>query len=161
MNTLEIKKENAQKAYNEGCSDVKKVLINLLGKETFIAANITDRIKTYEDACEALGTTSDDQYFEYRPDAVKGHEKTLLAYAKLLVIVKALNEGWVPDWKNSSQYKYYPWWDLSSGSGLSRIAVYYRDSCSAVGSRLCFKSRELAEYAAKQFKDIYTEFLIS
>ena len=153
MNLLNITKENAQKAYNEGCSDVKKVLINLLGKETFVPANIMDRVKSFDDACKVLSV---------RPSDVisSSDNKDEVAYKKLKVIIKALNEGWIPDWKNNRQYKYYPWWDLSSGSGLSLYDVFNQSSYSGVGSRLCFKSEELAQYAAKQFIDIYTEFFI-
>ena len=38
-------------------------------------------------------------------------------------------------------------------------AVYVSSSSStSVGSRLAFKNEELAEYAAKQFGDIYADF---
>ena len=35
MEKLELDKEKVIKAYNEGCFDVKKVLENMFGKETF------------------------------------------------------------------------------------------------------------------------------
>ena len=120
----------------------------------------TAKIKTFEDACKKLGIT---------PTAIpetrtlpKQHIKAILAHYKLVIIAEALNDGWKPDWKNSSQYKYYPWFNLSSGSGLSYDGYDNRFSYSHVGSRLCFKSSELAEYAGKQFKKLYQEyFLIS
>lgn len=122
---------------------------------------ITDRVKTFEDAINLLG------------DKVSPNVSVLLAYngvdnamiaaraaAELSIIAEALNEGWKPDWDNSNQYKYWPWFDMrSSGSGFS-FYVYGCDfSGSRAGSRLCFKSRELAEYAAKQFTDIYKQFM--
>lgn len=157
--TLEILKDNAIKAYNEGCTDVKKVLINLLGKETFIPKDIADSIKTFEDALKVLGI----KYPSFTIDEDSGIANditSLEAYIKLIIITRALNEGWVPDWKNSNQYKYYPWFNLSSGSGLSFFDYVFLFSGSGVGSRLCFKSSELAEYAGKQFTDIYKDFFL-
>ena len=153
MQNLQITKENALKAYNAGCSDVKKVLENLFGKASFVPENITDRVKSFEDACTVLGV---------RPvDVLNASDNTDdAAYKKLKVIAKALNEDWTPNWKDGDEYKYYPWFDLSSGSGLSFFTVVGRYTISTVGSRLCFKSRELAEYAGKQFIDIYTSFFI-
>jgi len=49
---------------------------------------------------------------------------------------------------------------MSSGSGLAYDGYGTRVSDTSVGSRLCFKSSELAEYAGRQFQDIYKEFMI-
>lgn len=106
---------------------------------------ITDRIKTFEDACEVLGISQ-----------IYGAQ--LHAVDKLKLIAEALNEGWTPDWQNSSQYKYTPYF-RHNGTAF----VYYGFNCwgsfAGVGSRLCFKNSELAIYAGKQFIDLYNEFL--
>ncbi|MGQ0740190.1 MAG: hypothetical protein ACT4OJ_14155 [Bacteroidota bacterium] len=117
------------------------------------AINIMDRVKSFEDACSVLNVRA--------ADVINGSEDAdEAAYKKLKSIAKALNEGWVPDWTNNRQYKYFPWFDLSSGSGLSYDVFAGRVSYSSVGSRLCFKSRELADYAGKHFIDLYTDFFI-
>lgn len=155
MQKIEISKENAMKAYNEGCSDVKKVLTNLFGKEVFTPANIMDRVKSFEDACGILGLHSYSEIpFE---DPQTKDQEAVNAYAKLFIIAKALNEGWVPDWNNSSQTKFYPWFDMRAGSGFSYHGCDGSHTASRVGSRLCYKSRELAEYVGKQFLAIYKE----
>ena len=154
MDNLTITKENALKAYQEGCPDVKKVLSNLFGDKTFVSEKITDRIKTYEDACDILGLGKDNQV-KVSHDMSKD-EKSIKAYAKLIVVIRALNEGWEPDWDNSSQYKYYNYWDMRKG--FSFFGVAYDWTFTAVGSRLCFKTEELSKYAAKQFEQLYREF---
>jgi hypothetical protein len=155
METLNISKDNALKAFNEGCSDVKKVLNNLFGPETFRPKNIMDQVKTYEDACKLLGIDPQERLpFE---DPGSKDDAAINAYAKIFIISKALNEEWTPDWKNSSQPKYYPWFDMQAGSGFSYDGCVNSRSGSCVGSRLCFKSRELAEYAGKQFLSIYKD----
>ena len=160
MQTLEIKKENALKAWNNGCSDVKAVLENLLGKETFVPANIMDRVKTFDDACRILHIAPNDALPPRVGKVMEPDMISIAAYTKLIIIARALNDGWKPNWKDSSEYKYYPWFDLSSGSGLSYYVYVFLYSGSGVGSRLCFKSSELAEYAGKQFIDIYTDYFI-
>jgi hypothetical protein len=114
---------------------------------------ITDRIKTIEDALSLKGIT--------REDVVSNNDTPDEAAYKLLkVVAEVLNEGWTPDWTNNDQYKYYPWFDMHSGSGLSFYVYDGRSSSSCVGSRLFFKSRQLAEYAGKQFIDLYKDFFI-
>ncbi len=120
--------------------------------------SITEKVKTFEDAC-AIEAPSEDvsNLLSY-----KGQDKDLLAaqaWAKMNHIRKVLNEGWEPDWMNSNQWKFYPWFKMNTGSGLSYGDYGYVFSTSHVGSRLCFKTSELAEYAGTQFLDIYKLFM--
>lgn len=122
--------------------------------------DIKERIKTFEDVLEYHNYKRDTQAFvlECQKRAYTADE---IAYRQLKMIAEVLNEGWTPDWSNSNQCKYYPWFVMSSpsGSGFSfDVAGAWRTN-SYAGSRLCFKSRELAEYAGKQFTEIYKEFL--
>ncbi|ODS87271.1 MAG: hypothetical protein ABS44_11685 [Chryseobacterium sp. SCN 40-13] len=118
--------------------------------------DIKQRIKTFADVLNYFGIDEDD--FEDGNETLEPDE---VAYRKVKLIVNALNEEWKPDWTNSSQTKYFPWFKMgsSSGSGFSFHDYDNWLSNSTVGSRLCFKSRELAEYAGKQFTEIYKEFM--
>lgn len=76
------------------------------------------------------------------------------------MVAKAINKGWEPDWNNSNQYKWWPYFDLSSGFGFSYSDYGYGGTdTSASGSRLCFESEDKSEYAATQFIEIYKQFL--
>jgi len=120
-------------------------------------------IKTYEDACKAL------QLDPSNLPAVTGlparHQKAITAHFQLIIITEALNEGWKPNWKDWDERKYYPWFemdnnsDTTSGSGFSFDGYVCDVAGSGLGSRLCFKSRELAEYAGKQFESLYKEYI--
>jgi hypothetical protein len=111
------------------------------------------KIKTFEDACKAL-KLDPKKALSNIPKIPGKHQKGLIAAAKLYIIADALNGGWEPDWSNYNEYKYYPWFNMRpSGFGLFR--VFCSHSHSGVGSRLCFKSEEIAEYAAKTFLDLY------
>lgn len=118
---------------------------------------VIDRIKTFEDACDDHGI---DKLQLELLGLNEGATKAVVAYIKILIITKALNEGWVADLSNTNQYKYYPWFKKPSGFGLAFYDFVNWGSYSCVGVRLAFKSAELAEYAGKQFIDIYNDFIL-
>lgn len=147
---------------------------------------VTERIKTFEDAREALG---DEHPLVKEYWGVVNVDlditQDLIAYLKLRIIVAALNEGWEPKFAKG-EYRYYPWFylytkeqydeldDEEKGrcvlrSGGSSSSVYGFVYCSASydashsstysGSRLAFKTRELAAYAGKQFTEEWADFM--
>ena len=112
--------------------------------------------------------------------------KDLLAYLKLRIITYALNEGWEPQY-TKGELRWYFWYDIitkeqyyklsaeeksrvvgrggysaSANCGLVYAFAYNASSLSYTiyGSRLAFKSKELAEYAGKQFVEIYEEYCL-
>ncbi|MBS1775340.1 MAG: hypothetical protein JSS64_03565 [Bacteroidetes bacterium] len=153
MQQLVLDKKTARKLYPSASPEFKTMLEETFSK-AFFPQSITDRVKSFEDACEVLG---------YNPNTVLPHptltedSEAIIAFAKLSIIRKALNEGWKPDWNNSSQYKYYPWFDMR---GAFSYVSYGWSAGSHVGSRLCFKSRDIAEYAAHQFLDLYRDYFV-
>lgn len=112
------------------------------------------RIKTVEDILSDNGLTQAE--FDER---CAGHTQDEKAYRIIKLLAKSLNEGWVPDWSDSSQYKYFPWFEMLGPSGFRFGDFVGWGSGSAVGARLCFKSRELAEHAGKNFTEVYKQFM--
>jgi hypothetical protein len=114
-------------------------------------------IKSFEDACKRLKL--DPKKLPEVP--LDDLAKPIIAVYKLTIIYKAINDGWIPDWANYDQYKYYPWYGvLSSGFGFSYSYCSYSNASTDVGSRLCTDSKEKALYIAEQFKDEYQDFLL-
>ena len=120
-------------------------------------------IKSFEDACKkecidpnALPDLSN------LPDEFK---KPMIAHYKLMVIFKAINNGWIPNW-NVADYKYFPWFEVEasdeqpSGFGFSCSGYDSWYSLTCVGSRLCTYSREVALYIAKQFEQEYIDLFL-
>lgn len=125
---------------------------------------ITDRVKTYEDACKVLGV----EPINEQNAKAQGFRSDEIARRKLETIAAALNEGWKPDWNNTDQYKYYPYFYIqenAKGKGSAGLSSAVASSSASVtsatiGSRLCFYASRLARYAGNQFTDLYEQILI-
>ncbi len=148
MSTMTIEKDKLVAAYNNGDSSVKNALTNLFGDRFYLS--VKERVKTFNDACAELGVN-------FQPNPADTPDE--VAYKQLKIIVRALNEGWEPDFSNSSEYKWYPFFDVYPGFGFSASNADCTRATTDVGARLCFKSEDLAIYAAKQFTSIYQEYL--
>ena len=154
--TLEITRQAAIKAHDEASIKGKTLLENLFGKRVF-QKDIKERIKTFDDVIRELG----DDPEEFKNAISIMEEPDEIAYVKLKLIAKALNEGWTPDWSNGEWDKWHPWFKMDDSSSAGRFSFCVADdrfSNSGVGSRLCFKSKDLATYAGTQFLDIYKDF---
>lgn len=120
-----------------------------------LGMSILDRVKSFEDACKVKGISTDLPDVSNLPEWLR--QQVIVDY-KLLVIASAINEEWEPNWDDNTEYKYYPWFKLSSsGVGFScddYVCVY---SLALVGSRLVFPTSEKAKYFANQFLDLHRE----
>lgn len=185
-NQITIKKENILNAYNQASGEQKSLLENMFGRELFQPKDIKERVKTFDDALAILG--NDNQaVIDYYAISDKTCTEDILAFAKLRVIAEALNEGWIPTFRKG-EYRYYPWFNTYSQKEFDNLDEEYKDRCRVVGrggyyayanfglvcayahnassdsytyygSRLAFKTRELAEYCGEQFIDIWADFL--
>lgn len=144
--------------------------------------NVMERVKTFKDACNELGIEHD-KWVQDKKDL--GLEADVIAYLKLRIIAAALNEGWKPQF-TTDEYRYFPWFCLYTQSEIDEMSeedksrVVYRSSnyasayggvaCAVtsndssysstyIGSRLTFKTRELAEYAGRQFVEIWADYV--
>lgn len=89
--------------------------------------------------------------------------KSIIAFYKLTIIIRALNEGWEPDWSNWDEWKYYNWFYVEKGedqrsSGFRYYDTDYASTGTRTGSRLCCGTHDDAEYIGKQFKDLYNDY---
>lgn len=150
--------------------------------------DITKRIKTFDDACDALGNEHPfvKEYWGV-VDVNLDIAQDLIAYLKLRIITTALNEGWAPTF-DEDELRYYVWFYIYSKSeykklddgikGKCRVPLRSSNNANAYGGlvyavasnagsrsyagsgvRLAFRTRELAEYCGKQFIDIWADFL--
>lgn len=93
------------------------------------------------------------------------HIKALIAYNRLCTIAQAWNkaDGFEPDFSNTSQYKYFPWFVYDNGAAgfvCAYTSYTATGACANIGSRLCFKTRERAMQFGKQFIDLWNDVFL-
>ena len=147
---METIKKNAIEAYRNAKTDSERDLLKtLFGKELF-----ETKIKTVEDVLKAQGLTQKE--FDL---SCEGLDKDEVAYRMLKLLTRTLNEGWTPNWNEEDEYKYVPYFYMDDASGFGYDDYHSWITSSSVGSRLCFKTKDLAIYAGKTFKNTYKEFM--
>lgn len=184
MKVIEVTEKEVKAAFDAAKSDeVKNVLAALFCKpEDRVKPSLDDykSIKTYEDACEALGE-------EPVGDLGDHVDKHIIALIKLETISRAL---WGKDWQpkpdpDGSKYFYYPWFALYTQSEMDSINEEDRgallgagafggadagfgflialsrssNSYAYFGFRLCQETEEKAKYFGIQFKEIWADYL--
>lgn len=178
---IQIQQENVLNAYKNASDEQKELLEHLFGREVFKPVDVKERIKTFADAAKAVGIEDPEEWEEQYSDL----EPDVLAYFKLRIITKALNDGWEPKFipgenRWAPYFLLYTKEEIEKMNAETRARVVCRSYCSAnayggvlcavasygpafvyanIGSRLAFKSEELAEYAGKLFTEIYADFI--
>ncbi len=185
---IDFTQEQLVAFYRSTSADGRKAVKEALGEKFSEILPATERVKTYEDAVNELGednpivVAASTASWRF-PEAVN---KDLVAYMKMRVIVAALNDGWEPQFVPGEQ-RWYPWYELiskedyeamsedekqerrcvgrsfynaSAVGGLVYSFAHFASSYSSAyyGSRLAFKSEELAEYSGKQFAELFADF---
>lgn len=189
METITISKESLFDAYRNAGPETRNVLGHLvpeLDTDFRKSLPVTERVKTWDDVVRELGYDPVERLLDHteRGDGFN-FEPDEIAYIKLKAIAKVLNEGWEPKFVKG-EWRYFPWFYLYTQEEIdkmipekrSRVVLRSFYSAFAVGgvafasagldsshaytyygSRLAFKSEELAVYAGKQFTDIWADFV--
>lgn len=188
MYNIDFTQEQLVDLYRSSTNQGRVAIKEALGDQLSEALPITERVKTYEDAVRELGEQHPYVEMasgaQWRYEGKAGAD--IIAYLKLRVIVAALNEGWEPQFTEGER-RWYGWYDLISKEDYEEMSEEAKADCRVVGralnnayaygglvysnayvvstysgasdgSRLAFKSEGLAEYAAKQFIDIFADF---
>lgn len=149
---------------------------------------ITERVKTFEDACQILGIDAEAIQEQWESAGLDMIDE--IAYQKLRIITAALNEGWKPDFTNPDEYRYYPylclwtkeeleqktdeWKDernlqlwvgggrsnygAACGLAFARSAFAWSSASASISARLAHKTEELAIYSGKQFTELWANY---
>lgn len=187
---LNVPDEKAQEFAKEMVALMQKHGVTVENqKELNLLVPITERVKTFDDAVRELGEDHPHvKAYRACSEALDSPEndRDLLAYLKIRIVVTALNEGWEPKF-TEDEYRYAPWFNLytqeeidkmdeeqrgrvlgrSYSYALAYAGVAYSDtnlassySNTSHGGRLCFKTRELAEYAGQTFIQLWADLML-
>jgi hypothetical protein len=148
---------------------------------------VTERVKTFDDACKELGIDAEAIQQQWQDAGITMLDE--VAYQKLRIITAALNEGWEPEFKKD-EYRYYPycilytkaeieqkddeWKDeynlqLWLGGGASYYGAFcglafaysssaWSNASADISARLAHKTEELAIYSGKQFTELWANY---
>ncbi len=148
---------------------------------------VTERVKTFDDACKELGIDAEAIQQQWQDAGITMLDE--VAYQKLRIITAALNEGWEPEFKED-EYRYYPysilytkaeieqkddeWKDeynlqLWRGGGSSSYGAVcglayatsnfaWSNALAYISARLAHKTEELAIYSGKQFTELWANY---
>lgn len=158
MKTLQLSEQKARKLYRSGSKELKTVLEESFGKD-FFSQDVTERVKTYLDACHELGREPLDE----KKLLELGLTEHDIAYQKLAIVTEALNEGQKLNVCDANVKRWYPWFKPNgSPSSFAFDVSFYVCAFARAGSgsRLCLKSEKLSNYCGKQFIDLWKQFIL-
>lgn len=150
--------------------------------EEIESKEINDIVTSYEEARKYLGGKPNndftvakkvvsgncvklDEVTRLVKDINPSHVKALIALNELFTIAQAWNkeDEFEPDFSNSNQYKYFPWFVYDNGAaGFVSASTNYTatNTYAHFGSRLCFKTPERARQFGEQFIDLWNDVLL-
>lgn len=122
---------------------------------------VNEELGDYEAAKKFIGLIAD---VKTKISAVNPkHVKALIALNTLFTIAEAWNkaDGFVPDYDNPNQWKWYPWFKKTPAGFVCAYTAYTAtNTYASFGSRLCFKSSERARQFGEQFIDLWNDVLL-
>ena len=192
MKKIEIEKTKLEAAFSVACGNTRTVLLALFGEDAVKPEkpDYSDyrNIKSYEDACDALGEDPINESDESLDDLMARGiiSSRHIALIKLETISRALwgNFEPKPDPEGRKIY-HYPWFALytkqeidnmndeqrgallsasasygaSAGFGCLRALNRSSTANAYLGFRLCQETEEKARYFGKQFIALWAEYL--
>lgn len=92
------------------------------------------------------------------------HVEALIALNELFTIAEAWNgaDGFVPDFSDNDQQKYFPWfvYDKDVARFVPCVSMPSAYISALLGARLCFKTEERSMQFAQRFAGLFNKFLM-
>ena len=146
------------------CQDVNETITNFDEARAFLGGkpnnDYTVSKKVLSGNCVQLADVT-----HLVQDVNPKHIKALIALNELFTIAQAWNKAddFVPDFSNSMQDKWFPWFVYDKGAAgfvFASTNTTPSNTFANFGSRLCFKTRNRAIQFGKQFVDLYNEVFL-
>jgi len=140
-NEVELTSDEVNEMFDASDEKQTKVLNKFLKSDNGVMGIVT----SYETACDSLGI---------KPN------KNVTPYEKLTTIIKALNQGWYPNFDDENERKWFNYYQKNKGV-FSFCVVDYCETAMTVASALYLKDEKTARYANekffKEYKELYLE----
>ena len=168
MEEVKIDKAEIIKSYKSADTKGKSLLVKLYGKELFVVPKPVKQIKVKEPVWKSVNNLNDifrlakvdrNKYLPY-PKPKNDWERFVNATPILALVAKVFNEGWIPDWDNNDEKKWFCWFDMRKGGFVFSYTFY---GCtfthSYCGSRLVLVDSERAKRSGVLFKQIHKDLI--
>ena len=158
MKDNKINKDSINREIKEYEKEITK-LKKLLDTPTVSKQTLLERVKNISDVYKELKRkelTIED--FSFLPE---NKRKKALAFQQIQDICEVFTEGWIIDWNNRSQYKYYPYFIKNQNSGISGWSVDGVRNClyTSYGAPCFYKNESTAKHCGNLFLEIYNNYL--
>ena len=177
LEAIEAMNEEIEKTNGENGETEEEGLTPFDFKLETVEVDEARSITTFHDAQEFLGLSHKNDFFVVKrkkskiplelrdidafvQDINPHHFKALVALNKLFTLAEAWNkaDGFVPDFTDRKQRKYFPWFGYDDETaGFVYMATEDVISYMPFGSRLCFKTESRAKEFGKKFASLYNE----
>ena len=146
------------------CKEVNEFITDFTSARNFLGgkarANFTIAKKTPSENVAQLEDVA-----RFVAEVNPKHIEALIALNELFTIAEAWNrvDGFVPDFSNLTQNKWYPWFKYdkdAAGFVDVNVTATASHATANIGSRLCFKSFARADQFGKQFADLYNKVFL-
>jgi len=139
-NEVELTSNEVNEMFDVSDEKQSKVLNKFLKRDNGVMGIVT----SYETACDSLGI---------KPN------KNVTPYEKLTTIIKALNQGWYPNFDDENERKWFNYYQKNQGV-FSFCTVFYNATHMLVPSALYLKDEKTAKYANEMFFNEYKELYL-
>ena len=142
---------------------MNEVITDFESAKKYLAGNTNDVFGVTKKLSKSIDPIKDAEMLikEINPK----HIEALISLNRLFTIAEAWNkeDGFVPDFSDWNQNKWYPWfkYDKDAAGFVCATANYTPAYASAyLGSRLCFKTSERAAQFGKQVSELYKKVFL-
>lgn len=142
------------------CKDVSEVITDFESARKALGLEHNDGL-TVTQRLVSGGAISLKDAAQFIDEINPKHFDALIALNKLFTLAEAWNkeDGFVPDFSDINQDKYFPWFKYDKDvAGF--VCVSTGNIPVSIGSRLCFKSIERSEQFGMQFADLYNKVFL-
>lgn len=152
MIQLQLTEKDARVLHATGSAEWKTVL-EASAPANFFKQSILDRVQSVESLFKERGL----DYELYKSQTI-GFSRHTIAYDILKSLCEVLNEGWIPDYNDHDQEKWWLWYYLNEPG--FRLDVAYCDYTNTyAGARLAVKRKEIALHIDQYFKHVVLDFM--
>ena len=159
MTKTELLIDEARMLYANGNAATKTWLEGKFEKAE-LTKSFRDQFNAWEDFCAySSAKLNINPELPYASPA-NGMDRFLNATKKVAIMSIVLRQGRKHNWTDKNERKVRPYYDMSSGFGLSYYGCVNVDPGTIVGSRLCFGEYEDFKYLFDKFPDVFEDLML-